>query len=123
MDNQQKELAQSLPQATVEETTDQNGLQAIKVTFPGGILFPTNGTTLSNAAKDELSRFVVSLRENPLTDVQIYGFTDNTGTEAVNQRVSTGRADAVLAYLVNSGIAPSRCHRARHSHGRICSIQ
>lgn len=108
MDNQQKELAQSLPLATVEETTDQNGLQAIKVTFPGGILFrPTE--LPSAAAKDELSRFVVSLRENPLTDVQIYGFTDNTGTEAVNQRVSTGRADAVLAYLVNSGIAPSRC--------------
>lgn len=109
MDNQQKQLAQSLPQATVEETTDQNGLQAIKVTFPGGILFPTNGTTLSASAKSELSNFVVSLRDNPLTDVQIYGFTDNTGTEAVNQRVSTGRADAVLAYLVNSGIAPSRC--------------
>ena len=109
MDNQQKQLAESLPQATVEETTDQNGLQAIKVTFPGGILFPTNGTSLSASAKDDLARFVVSLRENPLTDVQIYGFTDNTGTEAVNQRVSTGRADAVLAYLVNSGISPSRC--------------
>lgn len=110
MDNQQKELEASLPEATVEQTTDQNGLQAIKVTFPGGILFPTNGTTLSANAKSELSNFVVSLRENPLTDVQIYGFTDNTGTEAVNQRVSTGRADAVLAYLVNSGISPSRCY-------------
>lgn len=109
MDKQQAELAASLPQATVEQTTDQNGLQAIKVTFPGGILFPTNGTTLSSEAKNDLSHFVVSLRENPLTDVQIYGFTDNTGTEAVNQRVATGRADAVLAYLVNAGIAPSRC--------------
>ncbi len=40
--------------------------------------------------------------------MQVYGFTDNTGTMAVNQRVSTGRADAVLTYLVNSGISPTR---------------
>ena len=99
----------ALPEDTkVEQTTDQNGLQAIKVTFPGGILFPTNGTTLSPSAKQDLSKFVVSLRENPLTDVQIFGFTDNTGGYAVNERVSTGRADAVLSYLVNSGIQPTR---------------
>lgn len=110
MDKQQEQLQASLKDATVEQTTDQNGLQAIKVTFPGGILFPTGGTSLSTSAKDELAKFVVSLRDNPLTDVQIYGFTDNTGGEAVNQRVATGRADAVLAYLVNSGISPTRCY-------------
>ena len=109
MDKQQQELQAALPEDTkVEQTTDQNGLQAIKVTFPGGILFPTNGTTLSPSAKQDLSKFVVSLRENPLTDVQIFGFTDNTGGYAVNERVSTGRADAVLSYLVNSGIQPTR---------------
>ncbi|WP_303746018.1 glycine zipper domain-containing protein, partial [uncultured Muribaculum sp.] len=84
MDKQQQELQAALPEDTkVEQTTDQNGLQAIKVTFPGGILFPTNGTTLSPSAKQDLSKFVVSLRENPLTDVQIFGFTDNTGGYAV----------------------------------------
>lgn len=108
MDKQAAELKQQLAEADVETVTDQNGLQAIKVTFPGGILFPTNGTTLSPSAKQDLSKFVVSLRENPLTDVQIFGFTDNTGGYAVNERVSTGRADAVLSYLVNSGIQPTR---------------
>lgn len=109
MDKQQKELeAELAQQATVEQTTDQNGLQAIKVTFQGGILFPTNGTTLSNSAKEDLSKFAVSLRDNPGTDVQIYGFTDNTGSMAANEKVSTGRADAVLSYLVNSGISPTR---------------
>ncbi len=109
MDKQEKELKEQLAQqAKVEQTTDQNGLQAIKVTFDGGILFPTNGTTLSSSAQVDLSKFAASLRENPGTDVQVYGFTDNTGTMAVNQRVSTGRADAVLTYLVNSGISPTR---------------
>ncbi len=109
MDKQQKELEEQLGnQATVEQTTDKNGLQAIKVTFDGGILFPTNGYTLNSQAKADLSRFATSLRDNPDTDVQIYGFTDNTGTYEVNQRISTERADAVLSYLANSGVSPTR---------------
>lgn len=109
MDKQQKELEEQLgQQAQVEQTTDQNGLQAIKVTFNGGILFPTNGTTLSASAKKDLTSFATSLRENPNTNVQIYGFTDNTGSYQVNERVATGRADAVLTYLANSGVAANR---------------
>ena len=109
MDKQQQELqAQLANQAKVEQTTDQNGLQAIKVTFDGGILFPTNGTTLSPQAQADLSRFAVNLEQNPGTNVQVYGFTDNTGSLEVNQRVTTGRADAVLRYLVNSGVSPTR---------------
>lgn len=109
MDKQQKELeAQLAQQATIEQTTDQNGLQAIKVTFEGGILFPTNKYTLNQQAQSDLSRFAQSLMQNPGTNVQILGFTDNTGTFAVNQKLSTERADAVLTYLVNSGVAPTR---------------
>lgn len=111
MDKQQKQLEQELAnKATVEETTDQNGLRAIKVTFNGGILFPTNGTTLSSSARTELTRFAQSLINNPDTNVQIYGFTDNTGSMAVNERVSTGRADAVRTYLLNSGVASNRLY-------------
>ena len=96
--------------AKVETVTDSNGLQAIRVTFEGGILFPTNGTTLSASSKADLSKFAASLLQNPLTDVRIYGFTDDTGTLAVNQRVSTGRAEAVRNYLLNSGVASSRLY-------------
>ena len=109
MDKQQKQLQEELKkQATVEQTTDQNGLRAIKVTFNGGILFPTGKYTLNPQAQADLSRFAASLRENPDTNVQIYGFTDNTGSFAVNQKLSAERADAVLSYLANSGVAPTR---------------
>ncbi len=109
MDKQAAELKQQLENADVQTVTDQNtGLQAIKVTFPGGILFPTNGTTLSAGAQTELAQFANSLRSNPDTDVQIYGFTDNTGSMEVNTRVATGRAASVASFLVNSGIAPNR---------------
>ncbi len=100
MDKQQRELEEELgKQATVEKTTDQNGLQAIKVTFEGGILFPTGKYTLSPQAQADLARFANSLKNNPDTNVQIYGFTDNTGSFAVNQRLSGERADAVMSFL------------------------
>ena len=71
MDKQQKELEAQLANANIESVTDVNGLQAIKVTFDGGILFPTNGTTLSAGAKSELANFATSLVSNPDTNVQI----------------------------------------------------
>ncbi len=109
MDKQQKELeAQLAEQAKVEQTTDQNGLQAIKVTFDGGILFPTGKYTLNNSAKASLTKFAVNLNENPQTNVQILGFTDNTGSMAVNEKLSNQRANSVRDYLVNSGVTPSR---------------
>ncbi len=107
MDQQAEELKQ-IENAKVEEATDANGLQAIRVTFDGGILFPTNGTTLSQGARTDLNQFAQSLKQNPETNVQIYGFTDNTGSLEVNQRVSSGRADAVFTYLLNNGVEKSR---------------
>ncbi len=109
MDKQKKQLEEQLGnQAKVETTTDQNGLKAIKVTFEGGILFPTGKYSLNPQAKADLTRFAASLKDNPDTNVQIYGFTDNTGSFAVNQKLAGERADAVLSYLANSGVAPTR---------------
>lgn len=108
MDKQQKELEAQLKDAEVEKTTDANGLQAIKVTFPGGILFPTGKWTLNQNAKSELSQFATSLLQNPLTDVRIIGYTDNTGGMDINTKVSTNRADAVMQYLINSGVKANR---------------
>lgn len=108
MDKQAEELQKQLAEAEVETVQDQNGLQAIKVTFPGGILFPTNGTTLSKNAETELAQFANSVIANPNTDVQIYGYTDNTGSLEVNTRVANGRAAAVESFLVSSGVPASR---------------
>lgn len=107
MDRQAAEL-RKIESAQVEETTDANGLKAIRVTFDGGILFPTNGTTLNTSARADLSKFAVSLEQNPETNVEVYGFTDNVGTMAVNERVSSGRASAVKSYLLECGVSPNR---------------
>ena len=107
MDKQAKELAQ-IAGAQVDTVTDVNNLTAIKVTFDSGILFDFNKSNLSASAKNSLSQFAASLQNNPQTDVQIYGHTDNIGTRAANEKVSNQRAEEVRKYLVNSGVANSR---------------
>ncbi len=94
--------------AKVETVQDANNLQAIKVTFDNGILFATNKSELSPASREALIKFANSLKNSPDTDVTIYGHTDNTGSRAVNERISKERADAVANYLVSQGISRSR---------------
>jgi outer membrane protein OmpA-like peptidoglycan-associated protein len=107
MDKQAEELAR-INGAQVDTMTDVNGLRAIKVTFDQGILFATGKSNLSANAKNSLNEFAISLQNNPQTNVQIAGHTDNTGTRAVNERLSKERANSVFNYLVNAGVAPNR---------------
>ena len=110
MDKQQAELEQQLADSNVEIETvkDDNDLQAIKVTFPDGILFATGKSDLSTAAITELSKFAVSLAQHPDTDVTVNGHTDNTGSRAVNERLSLERANVVENFLVGQGLNRSR---------------
>ena len=107
MQNKAEELA-ALENAQIETVKDQNGLQAIKVTFNSGILFPTNGSTLSAASKKELSTFAAKMADMKETDITILGHTDNTGSDAVNEKLSNKRAESVAAYLKSCGIDAGR---------------
>lgn len=107
MDQKAKELAE-IENAQVETVKDANGLDAIKVTFESGILFKTNSSTLSADSKTSLKEFASQIKDLPETDITIFGHTDNTGTAAVNEKLSLERANAVSAYLSNCGIGKDR---------------
>ena len=77
----------------------------IQVTFDSGILFNTNSANLSDASKQALKDFATQMKDLAETDITIYGHTDNTGSDAVNERLSLQRADAVSTYLSSCGIA------------------
>ena len=104
MDKQRKEL-EKIEGAKVE--TANNG-EAIKVTFESGILFATNSSTLSSASKASLTKFAESLRSNPDTNVEIFGHTDITGSDAVNIPLSQQRAASVQSYLIAQGVSSNR---------------
>ena len=107
MDQKAAELA-ALEAATVETVEDANGLEAIKVTFDSGILFALNRADLNAQSKENLSKFAAQMADLPETDITIYGHTDNTGSDAVNERLSKQRAESVLNYLKSCGIAADR---------------
>ena len=89
--------------ATVESVTDANGLQAVKVTFDSGILFQTGKSDLSTSAQTNLKKFSEVLKNNTDVEVAVYGHTDNTGSAAVNEKLSLERANAVANYLKQCG--------------------
>ncbi|HCC85771.1 MAG TPA: hypothetical protein DEQ06_04115, partial [Porphyromonadaceae bacterium] len=49
-----------------------------------------------------------SLLNNPDTDVKIYGHTDSTGSDAINNPLSQRRAESVYNYLLSKGVSGSR---------------
>ena len=109
--------AAAIEGAQVEQVTDNNGLQAVKVTFDSGILFGTGAATLSSSAKASLSKFANNvLKQNADMDVDIYGYTDNQGwknstaeqSRQKNINLSQERAQSVSTYLMSCGVTTAQ---------------
>lgn len=108
MDKKQAEIAQAMKDAQVEQVTDQNGFQAIKVVLPNGILFGFNSSELNATSQTELAKFAQTVVNEQGMDISIYGNTDNVGTHEVNQKVSLARAQAVQNYLLGHSVPAAR---------------
>ena len=100
--------AAKIESAKVEEVTDANGLKAVKATFDSGLLFASSKAVLSSASKNDLAKFATMLKNNTGCQVDVYGHTDSTGNEGINQPLSTQRAQSVVDYLVSCGVSRSQ---------------
>ena len=104
MDKQAKEIKETLPGAEVERVGE-----GIKVTLnENTVNFDFNSANLTTLAKTNLDKLVTVLKNNPDTNINIYGHTDSIGSDAVNLRISAQRAAAVKNYFVANGISASR---------------
>jgi outer membrane protein OmpA-like peptidoglycan-associated protein/tetratricopeptide (TPR) repeat protein len=72
------------------------------------IFFDTGKATLRAESNTELKRLVDLMKEAPKLKVEISGHTDNTGSNAINEKLSQDRAQAVVDYLVSKGISKDR---------------
>lgn len=97
-------------------TAQLNALKALKgqqsergtvVTF-GDVLFDSGRAELRGRSHDDIQRLAQFLRDNPERQVRIEGFTDSTGGDALNLRLSENRALAVARALQRQGVAPGR---------------
>jgi OmpA-OmpF porin, OOP family len=89
--------------------TPQVVLTARELRLRKPILFARNGTEIDERSLSLMREIADMLIQNPqVARVQVQGHTDNSGEPARNQRVSEQRAEAVLRWLVNAGVAADR---------------
>lgn len=73
-----------------------------------GVYFSSGSANLTSNSKAVLDKVVRTLLENPEIEVEIRGYTDNTGNYENNIKLSQQRADAVKIYLMNNQIDAAR---------------
>ena len=107
MDQQIKTLKEGTAGSGVDVTETDNG-QAILVNLPDGVTFATGSAAINQTFRNTLDKVAESLKQYPNSLVDVYGYTDSTGSDATNQRLSEQRAQAVASYLTSQGVASSR---------------
>ncbi|MGY0407175.1 MAG: OmpA family protein [Polaribacter sp.] len=60
---------------------------------------------LSSESYSVLNEIISMLKKYPKTNIYIEGYTDSTGSNKFNEKLSENRADAVRNYLINKGIS------------------
>jgi len=103
MDQQAKELAQNIPNATVERVGE-----GIQVTFSTGLLFDFDSDRVLGESTKNLKTLAKILDKYPGSDLLIVGRTDSLGTSAYNQDLSFRRVRATAAYITSQGVLLER---------------
>ena len=69
------------------------------------VLFDTGRYTLKPGAREKLSKVAGILLAYPGLNIEVGGYTDNVGSDSMNQTLSENRASSVRDYLVQQGVA------------------
>ena len=107
MDQQIKELKEQTAGSGVD-VTETDGGSAILVNLPDGVTFATGSYTINQTFRNTLDTVAASLVQYPDSLIDVYGYTDSTGSDAFNQRLSEQRAQAVASYLISRGVSSAR---------------
>ena len=94
--------------AKVDETGCETVVEKETPLVLEGVTFEVNSDKLTAASSATLDRVAESLKRSPNVRVEVGGHTDSSGSDALNQKLSQKRAEAVRAYLVSKGVDGSR---------------
>ena len=76
----------------------------LKLEVPSDISFAVGRADLNPRLRPILDQFASGLSQQQGTEVRIIGHTDNTGSDALNDRLSLDRAQSVRDYLLARGV-------------------
>ncbi len=104
MDKQPQEIENAIPGARVERVGE-----GIKVVLnENTVNFNFDSAELTSTASSNLDKIVKVFKQNPKTQIMIYGYTDSVGKDEYNMKLSRSRANAVKAYMGSKGIGAKR---------------
>ncbi|HVF97937.1 MAG TPA: OmpA family protein [Flavisolibacter sp.] len=101
-------LKTGAPDSTYQKDIPLQPIEVDATVVLRNIFFDTKKYELKTESTVELDRVVQFLKDNPTVKIQIEGHTDNIGTAADNQKLSTARAISVINYFVVNGIKNDR---------------
>ncbi|WP_336515024.1 OmpA family protein [Pollutibacter soli] len=93
---------------TVAGVPEMKGCPKIATFQAHEVTFATGKSVLTASGKKELDVVVDFLQKNADVKIKLEGYTDNTGTDKVNNPLSLNRAAAAEKYLMSKGIADDR---------------
>jgi len=122
MDNQKQDLEKILKNEV------SNGAIVIKklpehrlmVRMTNATAFDINSSHIKSGFYSTLDKISKILNHYGKTELVLVGHTDNTGSEAFNQKLSERRANAVKSYLLNKNVISQRL--SAHGKGELLPI-
>jgi outer membrane protein OmpA-like peptidoglycan-associated protein len=82
------------------------------ITVAGAFLFGSGKAQLQPASYPKLEKIADALEQQGTRMILIEGYTDSTGSDAVNMELSKQRADAVADYLASRGVPRDKLRTA-----------
>lgn len=106
LEKQKQDLQAASAGTGVQVTQTQDN--RLKMNIPADAGFATGSAQLNPRMYAILESLATGLNQNPAETVQVFGFTDSTGTDAINYPLSENRAVTVKNFLVSRGVAAQR---------------
>ncbi|EOI5719034.1 OmpA family lipoprotein [Cronobacter dublinensis] len=105
MDVQEAKLRQKMQGTGVSVTRSGDN---IILNMPNNVTFDSSQANLKPAGANTLTGVAMVLKEYPKTAVNVVGYTDSTGGQALNMKLSQQRAENVASALITQGVAANR---------------
>jgi len=116
MDKQEAEMRDALASSNAAAVKREGNLLAI--TLKGDVTFDLNSSVVKPGLVTDLDRIAHIMIKYPQTSIMVAGFTDSTGSETYNQRLSERRAESVKNMLVQQGVPPDRIKALGYGESR-----
>ena len=87
------------------------------------IFYDFDKATLRPESTEALDKLVELLNENPNITIELSSHTDNRGSDQYNERLSQRRAESVVNYLIEHGIAADRLSPKGYGEGKPKTIK